>query len=73
MVQLSHPHMNTGKIIVLARWTFVGKVMSLLSNMLLRVRHDLVTEQPLYTHGYFFSFPLDGTEGTEPIPLECQA
>ena len=43
------------------------------SMWLQRVRHDLVTEQPPYTHGYFFSFPLDGTEGTEPIPLECQA
>ena len=29
-VQLSHPHMTTGKIIALTRWTFVGKVMSLL-------------------------------------------
>ena len=30
MVQLSHPYMTTGKTIVLTRWTFVGKVMSLL-------------------------------------------
>ena len=30
-VQLSHPHMTTGKIIDLTRWTFVGKVMSLFS------------------------------------------
>ena len=29
IVQLSHPYMTTGKIIVLIRWTFVGKVMSL--------------------------------------------
>ena len=29
MVQLSHPYMTTGKTIVLTRWTFVGKVMSL--------------------------------------------
>ena len=34
MVQLSHPYMTTGKIIALTRWTFVGKVMSLLFNML---------------------------------------
>ena len=33
-VQLSHPYMTTGKIIALTRWTFVGKVMSLLFNML---------------------------------------
>ena len=32
-VQLSHPYMTTGKTIALTRWTFVGKVMSLLLNM----------------------------------------
>ena len=37
MVQLSHPYMATGKTIALTRWTFVGKVMSLLLNMLSRV------------------------------------
>ena len=36
MVQLSHPYMTTGKIIALTIWTFVGKVMSLLFNMLSR-------------------------------------
>ena len=36
-VQLSHPYMTTGKTIALTRWTFVGKVMSLLSNMLSRL------------------------------------
>ena len=36
-VQLSHPHMTTGKTIALTRWTFVGKVMSLLLNMLSRL------------------------------------
>ena len=35
IVQLSHPYMTTGKTISLTRWTFVGKVMSLLFNMLL--------------------------------------
>ena len=34
-VQLSHPYMTTGKTITLTRWTFVGKVMSLLFNILL--------------------------------------
>ena len=33
MVQLSHPHMTTGKIIALTIWTFVLKVMFLLFNM----------------------------------------
>ena len=36
-VQLSHPFMTTGKTIALTRWTFVGKVMSLLFNMLSRL------------------------------------
>ena len=36
-VQLSHPYMTTGKTISLTRWTFVGKVMSLLFNMLSRL------------------------------------
>ena len=36
-VQLSHPYMTTGKTIALTRWTFAGKVMSLLFNMLSRL------------------------------------
>ena len=36
-VQLSHPYMTTGKTIALTRWTFVGKVMSLVFNMLSRL------------------------------------
>ena len=36
-VQLSHPYMTSGKTIALTRWTFVGKVMSLLLNMLSRL------------------------------------
>ena len=35
--QLSHPYMTTGKTTALTRWTFVGKVMSLLFNMLSRL------------------------------------
>ena len=37
IVQLSHPYMTTGKTTALTRWTFVGKVMSLLFNMLSRL------------------------------------
>ena len=33
IVQISHPYMTIGKTIALTRWTFVGKVMSLLLNM----------------------------------------
>ena len=36
-VQLSHPYMTTGKTIALTRWTFVGRVVSLLFNMLSRL------------------------------------
>uniref|UniRef100_A0AC11E228 Uncharacterized protein n=1 Tax=Ovis aries TaxID=9940 RepID=A0AC11E228_SHEEP len=42
-VQLSHPYMTTGKTIALTRWTFVGKVMSLLFNMLSRL---VITYRP---------------------------
>ena len=37
IVQLSHPYMTTGKTIALTRWTFVGKVMFLLFNVLSRL------------------------------------
>ena len=37
MIQLSYPYMTTGKTIAFTRWTFVGKVMSLLFNMLSRL------------------------------------
>ena len=51
MVQLSYPYMTTGKTIALTIWTFVGKVMSLLFNMLsrfviaflLRTKHLLIS------------------------------
>ena len=46
-VQLSHPYMTTGKTIGLTRWTFVGKVMSLLLNMLSRL---VVTFLPRSKH-----------------------
>ena len=37
IVQLSHPYLTTGKTVTLTRWTVVGKVMSLLLNMLSRL------------------------------------
>ena len=48
-VQLSHPYMTTGKTIALARWTFDGKVMSLLLNMLSRL---VITFLPRSKHLY---------------------
>ena len=46
-VQLPHPYMTTGKTIALTRWTLVGKVMSLLLNMLSRL---LITFLPRNKH-----------------------
>ena len=46
-VQLLHPHMTTGKTIALTRWTFVGKVMSVLFNMFSRL---VITFLPRYKH-----------------------
>ena len=46
-VQLSHPYMTTGKTIALTRWTFVGKAMSLLFNMLSRL---VITFPPRSKH-----------------------
>ena len=40
MVQLLHPHMTTGKTIAMTRWTYVGKVISLLFNKLSRLGHN---------------------------------
>ena len=37
LLQVSYPHMTTGKTIALTRWTFVGRVLSLLFNMLSRL------------------------------------
>ena len=42
IVQLSHPYMTTGKTIALTRWTFVGKVMLLLFNVLSRLVIDFL-------------------------------
>ena len=47
IVQLSHTYMTTGKTIALTRWTFVGKVMSLLFNMLFRL---IITFLPRSKH-----------------------
>ena len=47
IVQLSHPYMTTGKTIALTRWMFVGKVMSLLFNMLSRL---VITSLPKSKH-----------------------
>ena len=47
IVQLSHPYITTGKTIALTRWIFVGKITSLLSNMLSRL---VITSPPRSKH-----------------------
>ena len=58
IVQLLHPSMTTGKTIVLTRWTFVGKVMSLLFNMLSR----LIMEKAMATHSSTLAWKIPWTE-----------
>ena len=48
MVHLSHPHMTTGKTIALTRQTFVGKVMSLLFNILSKCETTLFYHSPIF-------------------------
>ena len=55
IVQLSYPYMITGKIIALTRQTFVGKVMSLLFNMLSRL------EKEMATHSNVLAWRIQGT------------
>ena len=57
MVQLSHPYMTTGKTIALTKWTFIGKVMSLLFNMLSRL------EKAMATHSSVLAWRIPGTGG----------
>ena len=57
MVQLSHPYMTTGKTIALTRWTLVGKVMSLLFNMLSR----LAMEKAMAPHSSSLAWRIPGT------------
>ena len=51
IVQISHPYMTTGKTIALSRWTFIGRLMSLLFNMLSRL---VITFLPRSTHFFYF-------------------
>ena len=55
-VQLSHPYMTTGKTIALTRRTFVGKVMSLVLNMLSRL---VITFLPRSTHQDWLNYFVD--------------
>ena len=69
MVQLSHPYMTTGKTIALTRRTFVGKVMSLLLNML----SDAVAAAKSLQACPTLCYPTEGNPPSSPIPGILQA
>ena len=54
MVELSHPYMTTGKTIALTRWTFAGKVMSLLLNVIILLLDSLTTYPYTISFSGFF-------------------
>ena len=66
IVLLSHPCMTTGKTIALTRWTFVGKVMSLLFNMLYAAAMSLQLCPTLCD-------PIDSSPPSSPVPGILQA
>ena len=53
IVRLSHPYMTTGKTIALTRWTFAGKVMSLLFNMLSRLAITFLPRSKSFNFFFF--------------------
>ena len=67
-VQLSHPYMTTGKTIALARWTFIGKVMSVLFNMLSRL---VITFLPRSKTLNFIAAVICSDFGTQKIVSHC--
>ena len=79
MVQLSYPYMTTGKIIALTTWTFVGKMMSLLSNTLSKFIIDFPGgsdgKAPAYSAGDLGSIPGSGRSSGEgncnPLQYSC--
>ena len=68
MLQLSHPYMTTGKTIVLNRQTFVGKVMSLLFNMLSAAAAAKSLQSCLT-----LCDPIDGSPQGSSVPVILQA
>ena len=68
IVQLSHPYMTTGKTITLIRQTFVGKVMSLLFNML-----SAAAAAKLLQSCPTLCDPIDGSPPGSPVPGILQA
>ena len=81
MVQLSHPYMTTGKTIALTRQTFVGKVMSLLFNVLSRLVIAFLPRRSMTAAAAAKSLqscltlcnPIDGSPSSSAIPGILQA
>ena len=71
MVQLSHPYMTTGKTRALPRWTFVGKVISLLSNMLTAAAAAAAAKSLQLCPT--LCDPMDGSPPGSPVPGILQA
>ena len=69
IVQLSHPYMTTGKTIALTRWTFVGKEMSLLFNMLSRLVKNLPAMQETWVQSLGWEDPLEKEKDIPFFPL----
>ena len=65
IVQLSHSYMTTGKTIALTRWTFVGKVISLLLNMLSRL---VILEKEVATHSSVLAWRIPGMGEPSGLP-----
>ena len=70
IVQVSHPSMTTGKTIALIRWTFVGKVMSLLFNMLSRL---VITFLPRRKHLLISWLQSPSAVILEPKKIKCHS
>ena len=68
IVQLSQPYMTTGKTIALAKWSFVGKVMSLLLNMLSRL---VITFLPRSKHLLISWLQSPSAVILEPKKIKC--
>ena len=72
-VQLSHPYMTTGKTIALTRWTFVGKVMSLLFNMLSMLVISFLPRSTTTQSCLTLCDPIDSSPPGSPVPGILQA
>ena len=60
IIQISHPYMTMGKTVALTRWTFVGKAMSLLFNILSRLVIAFLPRSTCLVFFFFFFFSVGG-------------